>query len=76
MKLSQMHIGQSGIIRKVRANEPIKGRLFAMGITKGNRITLLDHTLKKETFEVDVEGTRVALRKEEADAIEVEDEKD
>ncbi len=78
MKLSQMRIGQSAVIRKVRAQEPIKGRLFAMGIAKGNRIKLLDHTLKKETFEVDVESTRVALRKEEADAIEVEsdDEKD
>ncbi len=78
MKLSQMRIGQSAVITKVRAQEPIKGRLFAMGIAKGNRIKLLDHTLKKETFEVDVEGTRVALRKEEADAIEVEsdDEKD
>ena len=78
MKLSQMQIGQSAVIKKVRADEPIKGRLFAMGIAKGNRITLLDHTLKKETFEVEVEGTRVALRKEEADAIEVEanDEKD
>ena len=72
MKLSELKIGDEATIARVLANEPIKGRLFAMGITKGNRIKLLDHTLKKQTWEVDVEGTRVALRKEEADAIEVE----
>ncbi len=66
-----MKIGQEGEIVKILAQEPIKGRLLAMGIARGNHIKLLDHTLKKQTWEVDVEGTRVALRKEEADAIEV-----
>ncbi|BAF69917.1 FeoA family protein [Nitratiruptor sp. SB155-2] len=74
MKLTDMKISQEGIIKKVTAQEPIRGRLFAMGITKGNRIKLLDHTLKKQTWEVEVEGTRVALRDEEAKAIEVENE--
>jgi len=72
MKLTQMRIGQEGVIAKVVAPEPIKGRLLAMGIAKGNRIKLLDHTLKKQTWEVDVEGTRVALRQEEAQGIEVQ----
>jgi len=71
-KVSQMSIGEEGVIKKVTADEPIRGRLTAMGIAKGNRLKLLDHTLKKETWEVDVEGTRVALRKEEADSILVE----
>lgn len=71
-KVSQMSIGEEGIIKKITAEEPIRGRLSAMGIAKGNRIKLLDHTLKKQTWEIDVEGTRVALRKEEADAILVE----
>ena len=71
-KVSQMSIGEEGIIKKITAKEPIRGRLSAMGIAKGNRIKLLDHTLKKQTWEIDVEGTRVALRKEEADSILVE----
>ncbi|WP_281951042.1 FeoA family protein [Nitrosophilus kaiyonis] len=71
-KVSQMNIGDEAVIKKITAKEPIKGRLSAMGITKGNRIKLLDYTLKKQTWEVDVEGTRVALRKEEADSILVE----
>jgi len=71
-KVSQMKIGESAIIKKIAAQEPIKSRLLSMGIAKGNKIKLLDHTLKKQTWEIDVEGTRVALRKEEADSIFVE----
>lgn len=67
-----MKIGDEAIIKKIKADDVIKARLVSMGIAKGNRIKLLDHTLQKQTWEVDVEGTRVALRKEEAQAIEVE----
>ena len=72
MRVSDMQIGEEATIKKIKAQEPIKGRLFAMGVSKGNRVRLLDHTLKKETYEIEVNGTRIALRKEEADAIEVE----
>ncbi|SMC09581.1 FeoA family protein [Nitratiruptor tergarcus] len=72
MKLTDMKIGDEAIIKKIKADDVIKARLVSMGIAKGNKIKLLDHTLQKQTWEVDVEGTRVALRKEEAQAIEVE----
>ena len=72
MNVTDMKIGEEAIIKRVKAQEPVKGRLFAMGIAKGNAIRLLDHTLKKQTWEVEVDGTRVALRDEEAKAIEVE----
>jgi Fe2+ transport system protein FeoA len=71
MKVSDLKVKDEAVIVKVKAPEPVKSRLFSMGIAKGNKIKLLDHTLKKQTFEVDVEGTRVAIRKEEADFIEV-----
>ncbi|MRI83231.1 MAG: iron transporter [Nitratiruptor sp.] len=72
MRVIDMKIGQEGVIQRVQAPEPIKSRLYAMGVAKGNRLRLLDHTLKKQTWEVEVEGTRIALRKEEAQGIEVE----
>ncbi len=72
MNITDLKIGEEATITKVKALEPIRGRLYAMGIAKGNKIRLLDHTLKKQTWEVDVEGTRVALRDEEARAVEVE----
>ena len=71
MNITDLKIGEEATITKVKALEPIRGRLYAMGIAKGNKIRLLDHTLKKQTWEVDVEGTRVALRDEEARAVEV-----
>ncbi len=71
MKLTDLKIGDEAIIKKIHAKEPVKSRLFAMGIAKGNRIKLLDHTLKKQTWEIDVQGTRVALRQEEAESVEV-----
>ncbi len=68
-----MKISETARIKRITAQEPVKGRLTAMGIAKGNLIKLLDHTLKKQTWEVEVEGTRVALRKEEAASIMVEE---
>jgi len=68
-----MKIGQEGIIKKIVAKEPIKSRLFSFGILKGNRIKILERTIKKETLEVDIEGSRVALRSEEARSILVEE---
>ncbi|WP_234697200.1 FeoA family protein [Nitrosophilus alvini] len=71
--MSEMKIGESAVIKKITALEPVKSRLIAMGIAKGNVIKLLDHTLKKQTWEVEVDNTRVALRREEADSILLED---
>jgi len=72
MRLTDLKIGDEAVIKKILAKDPIKSRLFAMGIAKGAHIKLLDHTLSKQTWEIDVEGTRVALRDEEANQIEVE----
>jgi len=35
-------------------------------MAKGSRLRVLDHTLAKQTWEVDCDGTRIALREEEA----------
>lgn len=72
MKLTDLNIGDRAIIKRIKAQDPIKSRLYAMGITRGNEIKLLDHTLKKQTWEIEVQGTRVALRQEEAQSVEVE----
>lgn len=67
--VAQCPIGTIAIIVKVIANGPIKSRLHAMGIAKGNCIRVLDHTLTKQTWEVETGNTKIALRREEADAI-------
>jgi Fe2+ transport system protein FeoA len=65
-------IGCKGIIVRVKAKEPIKGRLFSLGLAKGSELKVIDHTLAKQTWEVESNGTKIALREEEAASIYIE----
>ncbi len=67
--ITECKIGCEGTIVRIRAQEPIKGRLFSLGLTKGSHIKILDHTLAKQTWEVESDGTKIALRDEEAASI-------
>ena len=68
-KVSDLHIGDSAIVVKITAQEPIKGRLSAMGIVKGAKLKVLKHTLAKQTWDVMSGNTKVGLREEEAQNI-------
>lgn len=59
-------------IIKLHASGPLKQRLVSFGIMKGAKVTLLEYAPRKSTLEVKVGKMRLALRKEEADMIEVE----
>ncbi len=72
MKLNELNIGESGIIKKIYAKEPLKSKLLSMGFARGEKIKVLKHTLAKNTFDIDINGVNVALREEEAKEIEVE----
>ena len=71
MKLNELKIDESGIIKKIYAKEPLKSKLLSMGFARGERVKVLKHTLAKNTFDVDINGVNVALREEEAKEIEV-----
>ena len=71
MRLNELEMGESGIIKKVLAKEPLKSRLLSMGFAKGERVKVLKHTLAKNTYEVEVNNIPIALREEEAREIEV-----
>jgi len=71
MKLNELKIGESGIIKKIYAKEPLKSKLLSMGFVRGENVKVLKHTLAKNTFDVDVNGVNIALRGEEAAEIEV-----
>ena len=60
-------------IKKLHATGPLKQRLVSFGIMKGAAVTLLEYAPRKSTVEVKVGKMRLALRKEEADMIEVDD---
>lgn len=60
-------------IIKLHATGPLKQRLVSFGIMKGATVTLMEYAPRKSTVEVKVGKMRLALRKEEADMIEVQD---
>jgi len=72
MNVTEMKIGEVGVIKKITATEPLKSRLFSLGVVKGERIKLLKHTMAKNTFEIEVNKSKIALREEEAKMILVE----
>ena len=72
MRLNELSMGDEAVIKKVHAKEPLKSKLLSMGITRGEKIKVLKHTLAKNTFDIEVANTNVALREEEAEQIEVE----
>ncbi len=70
--VTECRIGCEGIIVKIKAQEPIRGRLVALGLAKGGHIRILDHTLAKQTWEVETDDTKLALREEEAASVFIE----
>jgi len=59
-------------VKKLHASGPLKQRLVSFGIMKGATVTLMEYAPGRSTVEVKVGKMRLALRKEEADMIEVE----
>ncbi|QCT94078.1 ferrous iron transport protein A [Caminibacter mediatlanticus TB-2] len=71
MRLNELKIGDIGVIQKIYAKEPLKSKLLSMGFARGEKVKVLKHTLAKNTFDIEVCNTNIALREEEAKEIEV-----
>lgn len=63
--------GRSFHITKIHASGPLKERLMSLGLIKGVELSLLEYAPGKSTVEIKVGKMRIALRKEEAELIEV-----
>jgi len=63
--------GCSATIVKLHAQGPLKQRLVSFGVMKGARVELMGFAPAKSTVEIKVGRMRLALRKEEAELIEV-----
>lgn len=73
MNLTDAEYGKKYTISKINAVEPLKSRLLSFGFAKGNQVAVLEYTLTKQTYDVIIEDSQVALRKEEAESIQVEE---
>jgi ferrous iron transport protein A len=69
----EMKKGDQKKILKINSDSDLKNRLSSFGISRGSEIVLKNCNPNRENLEIKVNGTLIALRKSEAQSIEVED---
>lgn len=68
-KLSEISIGESGVILKVESEGRIKRRLFDMGVTPGAEVYLRKKAPLGDPIEITIRGYELTLRKLEAECV-------
>ncbi|HLD22896.1 MAG TPA: FeoA family protein [Sulfuricurvum sp.] len=58
---------------KINATGALKQRLISFGLMKGAEVQMLECGLTKSTYEIKIGNVNIALRREEAELIEVSD---
>ncbi|EIF50456.1 MULTISPECIES: FeoA family protein [Sulfurovum] len=72
MVLSELHKGDKAEIIKVHADKALKDRLTSFGVMRGETLFVKGCSIAKQTMEIEVGSTLIALRADEAGKIEVE----
>ncbi|MDD2699195.1 MAG: FeoA family protein [Arcobacteraceae bacterium] len=72
MQLSQLQKDQKAIIKNLDCDLELKQRFYSFGINKNSTLIVENISFSKNTIEINVEDTFIALRMEEAKCIEVE----
>jgi len=72
MRLSELRKGACAKITKVHAPKVLKDRLASLGVIRGETLHVRGCSIARQTMEIEVGHTLVALRAEEAEKIEVE----
>ena len=71
MFLSDLKKGDKAEIIHIHADKPLKDRLTSFGVMKGETLWIKRCSMAKQTIEIEVNTTLVALRADEARKIEV-----
>ena len=72
MLLSELRKGDKAEIVKIHADKGLKDRLNSFGVMRGEILHIKGCSLAKQTMEIEVGSTHIALRADEAGKIEVE----
>lgn len=72
MTLTDLKIGEKGTIVSIEAGKTLKRRLASFGIYKGSNFEMRACSMNRSTFELQIGSSCVALRRGEAEKIEVE----
>jgi len=72
MNLIELTKGDKGEIIKINADKALRDRFSSFGLMKGEELLVKGCSLAKQTMEIEVGSTLIALRADEANKIEVE----
>ena len=72
MKLTELTKGDRAEIIKIHADKALKDRFNSFGVMRGEEVLVKGCSLAKQTMEIEVGATLIALRRDEAEKIEVE----
>jgi ferrous iron transport protein A len=71
MVLSDLRKGMKAEIVKINADKALRDRLTSFGVMRGEMLLVKGCSLAKQTMEIEVGSTLIAVRANEADKIEV-----
>lgn len=71
MQLLDLNKGDKAEIIKINANRALRDRLNSFGVMKGETLVVKGCSLGKQTMEIEVGSTLIALRANEAKKIEI-----
>jgi ferrous iron transport protein A len=72
MYLNELNRGDKALVKRVNSSPSTKARFYSFGLIEGCDIDIGEISLAKQTIEVVVDMTSIAIRLEEAKTIEVE----
>lgn len=72
MSLSDITMGNKVSIKNINGDSVLKKRLRALGVSKNSEAVVLEESLGKQNMKISIGSTEIALRKNEAELIEVE----
>ncbi|MBP9565650.1 MAG: ferrous iron transport protein A [Sulfurospirillum sp.] len=72
MDLSLVNTHQKVLIKAINAQNTLKKRLLSLGFCVGKTVEVLETSLQKNTIQLSIGFSSIALRFEEAKMIEVE----
>lgn len=71
MLLNDLKKGSRAEIVKINADKVLRNRLTSFGVMRGEILTVKGCSIAKQTMEIEIGGTLLALRADEAKKIEV-----
>jgi len=73
VSITDIDIGKNVIITSIDGDSQLKRRLRAFGVGKNSKIKIVGESIGKQTIKISIGTTELALRKSEAESINVEE---